>query len=99
MARTMDESDELYRAVVLRKRMVRNPAYDYTLGYNQRDAQGTQIPAQIPSETETFRTIYGPYTTKGPATQAKNKNSYDGWGGPVVGGHVERAVVTWEVVE
>lgn len=100
MARRMDESDELFRAVVRRKKMHPNPAYDPWKSYRGNvDEDGNLIPAQIPSETETYVNIYGPYTTKGPATAALNKNQSDGWGSPVVGGHVERAVVHWEVVE
>lgn len=100
MARRMDETDELFRAVVRRKRMIPNPAYDPWKSYRGNlDADGNQIPSQLPSETETYVEIYGPYTNKGPATQAKNSNSTNGWGAPVVGAHVERAVVHWEVVE
>lgn len=96
--RRMDESSELYRAVVRRYKMVPNPDYDYAKGWNQY-VDGERVPSQIPSETETYVTIYGPYTTKGAATAQKNRNSSDGWGGPVAGAHVEKAIVTWEVVE
>lgn len=100
MARTMEINGEMFRAVVLKKRMIRNPAYSYNLGYNQTDEQGQRIPSSIPSETETFQVVRGPYARKSDATTQMKREMHDGYGNQhVIGGHVERAVVTWEVLD
>lgn len=100
MARMMEIDGEMFRAVILRKRMVRNPDYDWTLGYNQHDENGNRVPSSVPSETETYMQVYGPYARKSDASTQRNIRTKDGYGDQhIVGSHIERAVVTWEVLD
>jgi hypothetical protein len=97
----MEVDGEIFRAVVTRPVMVSNPDYDWTRGYNQRDAAGNRVPNSIPSPTKTETKVYGPYARKGDATTRLNNQSKDGYGNPIEGvhGHVEKANIAWEVVE
>ena len=100
MARMMEIDGEMFRAVLLRKKIVSNPAYDWTKGYNQRDADGNRIPGSIQSETETYTQVYGPYARKVDAAGMRTRAIKNGYGeSNVVGSHIERAVVTWEVLD
>ena len=101
MSRRMDVDGEIFRAVISQKKMVPNPDYDWSKGWRQHDENGILIPSSIPSETETFTTVLGPYARKSDATAQMNIFSKNGYGGAkhIVGKHVERAIVTWEVVE
>lgn len=100
MARMMKIDGEMWRAVILKKRMVRNPAYDPYKSWQQTDASGNRIPSSIPSETETFTEVYGPYERKTDAQRARtreSRNAYDSQ--HVVGAHLEHAIITWEVLD
>lgn len=100
MARMMAIDGEMFRAVILKKSMIRNPAYNYNLGYNQTDESGARIPHSIPSETETYTQVYGPYARKSDASTQRNIRTRDGYGNEhIVGSHIERAVVTWEILD
>jgi hypothetical protein len=101
MVRSMEIDGEMYRAVILKKKMVSNPAYDWRKGYNQTDADGQRIPSSIPSETETYQVVRGPYARKGDATTQMKREMNDGYGNQqaVVGGHIEHAIITWEVLD
>jgi hypothetical protein len=98
VGRRMEIDGELFRGVVTCKKMVTNPAYDWSKSYRDRDLS---IPSSIPSETETVTTVLGPYRRIGDAKSMTTQFMKNGYGQDkhVVGSHIEKAVVTWEVVE
>jgi hypothetical protein len=98
MGRRMEIDGELFRGVVTCKKMVQNPAYQWSTSYRDRDPN---IPSSIPSETETVTTVLGPYRRVGAARSMTTQFMKDGYGQSknVVGSHIERAIVTWEVLD
>lgn len=94
MGRRMEIDGELFRAVITYKAMVQNPAYDWSKSYYGRDRS---IPSSIPSETETYTIVLGPYRRIGTAKSEMTQNMRNGYGQEkhVVGYHIEKAIVTW----
>jgi hypothetical protein len=91
----VDDGAAMFRVVVTsKKNLGRNPAYDW------RTARETGEPPYLYSETETETAFFGPYKTAGTASAQARFHSTDGYGDPhpaVVGAHVERANIVWEV--
>jgi len=94
----MEIDGELFRGVVTTKKMVQNPDYDYSVAWHNRDRS---VPPSIPSETETVTTMLGPYRRVGDAKSMTTQFMKNGYGQDkhVVGSHIEKAVITWEVLD
>lgn len=98
MGRQMEIDGELFRSVATFKAMVQNPDYQWNLSWYDRDKT---IPSTIPSETETVTKVYGPYHRIGDAKTQLKLATRDGYGNAkhLIGSHIERAIITWEVVD
>ncbi|MFI5802944.1 hypothetical protein [Streptomyces sp. NPDC051561] len=88
-----DDDTEFYRVVVLRKAWAHNPDY---LWHSEDPERRKRC---IYSDTETVRSVYGPYTSLGVAKGQRTSHTI-GAGGEalegVVGSGIERARVIWE---
>lgn len=89
--RLVDEDAELYRAVVVTRRMERNPDW----------VPGKGLDWWVPTDGTTTN-YYGPYSKLGTARGVRTQETTDYMGETlpsVVSSHIEKATVTWSVVD
>lgn len=94
--RLIDDGAVVHRVVITEKKLVANPDWDPHGGYDP-----VKNPHTIRSETETETKFYGPYLSKGAAKVLRTQALRDGYGNTwdyIVGSHIEKAHITWEVL-